>query len=505
VGALIETYDATDPDIELIAYKHGYHGLLTGTSVVIGPEERAGAALLHRYGGSPIGNSRVKLTNDDDCRRRGLIGEGETALQVAAARLQADGVDVLSLALAGGERIDTLQLALLGAAEADVVVVGAAGNAAGSAYAAHAGPWVTTVGSAVGRMSRGRLALPGGRSWTGVGRPTPVAGRAVRAQDAPAPGVSRRDAGECRPGSLDSRLVDDRIVVCRRGGIGRIDKSGAVAQAGGRAMVLVNQRPGAVTADFHSVPTVHLAATAGRQFARWVARNPDARVRMSRVSGDPGNRRTAPWSASGDPRGASLKPDAVADGDAVLGALPETTGRTWGVFSGSSAATAEAAGLAALLRAERPGWSAARVRSLLVTSARPVRGSSVLQQGAGALAGRVPTAHLALDVDASAWRRALRTNTLAELNTSSVLLTAGRTSAVRTVTNVGSRAEYFSVTARGFTSRVSVRPLAVRLAPGQSADFTVTVSGRSGRLDDGQLVWLGARGGVTRVPVALTR
>ncbi|HEV2797306.1 MAG TPA: pyrophosphate--fructose-6-phosphate 1-phosphotransferase [Nocardioides sp.] len=95
VGALIEAYDATDPDIELVAYQHGYHGLLTGNSVVIGPEERAGASLLHRYGGSPIGNSRVKLTNDDDCRRRGLIGEGETALAVAAARLQADGVDVL--------------------------------------------------------------------------------------------------------------------------------------------------------------------------------------------------------------------------------------------------------------------------------------------------------------------------------------------------------------------------------------------------------------------------
>lgn len=95
VGALIETYDATDPDIELIAYRHGYHGLLTGNSLVIGPEERAGAAVLHRFGGSPIGNSRVKLTNDDDCRRRGLIGEGETALEVAAARLQADGVDVL--------------------------------------------------------------------------------------------------------------------------------------------------------------------------------------------------------------------------------------------------------------------------------------------------------------------------------------------------------------------------------------------------------------------------
>ena len=95
VGALIETYDATDPEIELIAYLHGYHGLLTGNHVVVGPEERAGAAVLHRFGGSPIGNSRVKLTNDADCRKRGLIGPDETALAAAAARLQADGVDVL--------------------------------------------------------------------------------------------------------------------------------------------------------------------------------------------------------------------------------------------------------------------------------------------------------------------------------------------------------------------------------------------------------------------------
>ena len=36
---------------------------------------------------------------------------------------------------------------------------------------------------------------------------------------------------------------------------------------------------------------------------------------------------------------------------------------------------------------------------------------------------------------------------------------------------------------------------------------TITVTGPTtpGMLDDGVLVWLGARGGVTRVPVALTR
>ncbi len=95
IGALIELYDAADPTIELIAYRHGYHGLLTGNRFVIGPEVRANSAVLHRFGGSPIGNSRVKLTNDADCRKRGLIGDDETALAVAAEQLRADGVDVL--------------------------------------------------------------------------------------------------------------------------------------------------------------------------------------------------------------------------------------------------------------------------------------------------------------------------------------------------------------------------------------------------------------------------
>ncbi|RYC12612.1 S8 family serine peptidase [Nocardioides zhouii] len=436
---------------------------------------------------------------DDGCSTADVVSAVDAAV--------ADHVDVLSLALAGGEGIDTLQRALLGAAEADIVVVGAAGNSAGSAYAAHSSPWVTTVGSAVGRMSRGRVSAPGSRSFAGGGRPARVAGRAVLAQRAPAPGVSHRVAGQCRRDALDSRQVAGRIVVCRRGGIGRIDKSENVALAGGRAMVLVNLRPGSVTADFHAVPTVHLSARAGRTFSRWVARHPGAKVRMSRISGAPGTRRTAPWSAAGDPRGASVKPDAVADGDAVLGALPDATGRTWGVFSGSSAATAHASGLAALVLGEHD-WSASIVRSLVASSARPIPGSSVLVQGAGALPGQAPTAHLALDVPTHAWRRALRRHTLADLNTGSLLLPTRRTTTVRTLTNIGTRPEYFSVTARGFTSHVvSVRPLAVRLAPGQSARFTITVSGPTtpGGLDDGELVWLGARGGITRIPVALTR
>ncbi len=95
VGGLIERYTEIAPDVRIIAYLGGYAGLLKGDHVEVTPEVRERAHLLHRFGGSPIGNSRVKLTNVADCVRRGLVQEGQDPLHVAAERLTADGVDVL--------------------------------------------------------------------------------------------------------------------------------------------------------------------------------------------------------------------------------------------------------------------------------------------------------------------------------------------------------------------------------------------------------------------------
>ena len=95
VGDLIERYTEVAPDVEIIGYLGGYHGLLAGNFVTVSPQVRAKAAILRRFGGSPIGNSRVKLTNAADLAERGLVPEGADPLQVAAERLVADGVDVL--------------------------------------------------------------------------------------------------------------------------------------------------------------------------------------------------------------------------------------------------------------------------------------------------------------------------------------------------------------------------------------------------------------------------
>ena len=69
------------------------------------PEVRANAHVLHKHGGSPIKNSRVKLTNVKDCLKRGLVKEGENPLEVAARQLTKDGVTILHTV--GGDDTNT--------------------------------------------------------------------------------------------------------------------------------------------------------------------------------------------------------------------------------------------------------------------------------------------------------------------------------------------------------------------------------------------------------------
>jgi len=95
IGRLIERYTEISPETEIIAYIGGYKGLLLGDSIEINAGIRENAAILYKHGGSPIGNSRVKLTNVKDCEKRGLVKEGENPLAVAANQLIKDGVEVL--------------------------------------------------------------------------------------------------------------------------------------------------------------------------------------------------------------------------------------------------------------------------------------------------------------------------------------------------------------------------------------------------------------------------
>ncbi|MDP9137252.1 MAG: pyrophosphate--fructose-6-phosphate 1-phosphotransferase [Pseudomonadota bacterium] len=112
VGGLIERYTEIAPETEIIGYRSGFKGLLKGESLAVTPQVRARAHVLHRHGGSPIGNSRIKLTNRKDCVARGLVREGEDPLQIAAQQLTRDGITILHTI--GGDDTNTTAADLAG-------------------------------------------------------------------------------------------------------------------------------------------------------------------------------------------------------------------------------------------------------------------------------------------------------------------------------------------------------------------------------------------------------
>ena len=106
IGALIEKYNEIAPDAELIGYLNGYRGLLLGNSIEFPDSAKTNFSTLYDFGGSPIGNSRVKLTNVDDCVKRGYVLEGQEPLKVAADQLVKDKVDILHTI--GGDDTNTM-------------------------------------------------------------------------------------------------------------------------------------------------------------------------------------------------------------------------------------------------------------------------------------------------------------------------------------------------------------------------------------------------------------
>ncbi len=95
IGRLLVQYTRLVPDVEIIGYLNGYKGLLEGNYITIPDNVRYSAELLYKFGGSVLGNSRVKLTNIEDCVKKGYVKKGENPLQIAAEQLAKDGITIL--------------------------------------------------------------------------------------------------------------------------------------------------------------------------------------------------------------------------------------------------------------------------------------------------------------------------------------------------------------------------------------------------------------------------
>ncbi len=106
IGALIHEYNQSAPSAEIVGYLNGYRGLLLGKSIEFSDSIRSRYEVLFDFGGSPIGNSRVKLTNIEDCVYRGYVKDGEDPLKIAAEQLKKDSINILHTI--GGDDTNTM-------------------------------------------------------------------------------------------------------------------------------------------------------------------------------------------------------------------------------------------------------------------------------------------------------------------------------------------------------------------------------------------------------------
>ncbi len=180
------------------------------------------------------------------------------------------------------------------------------------------------------------------------------------------------------------------VLVPRDGGDLRAKARQAAAQ--GAAAVLVygtaELPAGALGGDDRvGIPVLGIDGALGLRLAQAVAAGQPVTVTAGAATYAPNALRdaVAPFSSEGLGWDDRLKPDVVLPGVAIIGA---EAGGGYAAVSGTSVAAAQAAGLVAVLAAQHPDWSAARLRSALVSTGALVRGldaplAPVQAQGGG--------------------------------------------------------------------------------------------------------------------------
>ncbi len=307
----------------------------------------------------------------------GTLGCAGSDLAAAIDQAVVDGVDVINYSIGSSTpALGPDDLAFLFATDAGVRVAASAGDSRrdGATVGSPAFvPWLTAVAASTqSRFFLGTVALGNGRFYNGA---------SLTGSSDEAPLVDAADAGGdlCIPGSLDQAMVEGAVVLCRRGVIARLDKSRAVARAGGAGMVMYNEDDvGDLSPDSHSVPSVHVDLESGLTIKDYIAStaSPTASIEAGRLGRWP----DAPTVADFSPRGPSggvadiIKPDITAPGLQVLAgysplAIGGIEGELFAALGGTSMSSSHVAGVLALLAQEHPEWSAGAAKSAIMTTA----------------------------------------------------------------------------------------------------------------------------------------
>ncbi|HUP06578.1 MAG TPA: S8 family serine peptidase, partial [Caldimonas sp.] len=211
----------------------------------------------------------------------------------------------------------------------------------------------------------------------------------------------------CNPSEYDPAITGvslaGKVVVTVRGSCARVFRAGAAQHFGAAAAAMINSSAGLppyegpipggasdpnagniyepVTIPFFGVAQADGAAltgpTGGPSPASALANN-------TGVAANPGFERIASFSSAGPRIGDSvLRPGITAPGVSVV-SVASGTGNGFQILSGTSMATPNVAGIAALTKQAHPSWSQADLRAAVVQTASPTMMQDLLQRNEGA-------------------------------------------------------------------------------------------------------------------------
>ncbi|XP_010251788.1 PREDICTED: CO(2)-response secreted protease-like [Nelumbo nucifera] len=371
---------------------HGTHTASTAGGVAVANASYYGLAHGTARGGSP--SSRIAMYKA--CSLGGC--SGSTILKAIDDAIK-DGVDIISISIGMSSIFqsdflnDPIAIGAFHANQMGVMVVCSGGNDGPDPYTVvNSAPWIFTVAASnIDRDFRSTVVLGNGQPFQGSAinfsnltrsktYPLAFAG-ALAAVSTPS-----SEASNCYPGSLDSKKVAGKIVVCMDTDpmVSRRIKKLVVEAAKAKGLILIDESEKGVPFDAGVFPFSEVGDMAGYQILKYInsTKNPTATILPTvHVPGV----RPAPVVAYFSSRGPGgitetiLKPDVTAPGIGILAAIiPRSdvisvpVGKKPSKFalkSGTSMACPHVAGAAAFIKSVHPGWTSSMIKSALMTTA----------------------------------------------------------------------------------------------------------------------------------------
>lgn len=323
---------------------------------------------------------RANIISYDVCGDRCFSSDVVAAIEQAVL----DGVNVLneSIGIGGDTFNGSKQQAYLGALAAGVIASRSAGNSGPGAGTVGPEPVWTISTAATGHVNRSFNNQLTGLSGGDTTPPADISGQAMSGAYGPATIVyaegfvndgGSADDGQCLQ-SFPAGTWTGEIVVCDRGQIARTQK-GENVLAGGAGGMIFADNGGGIAADPHVLPAIHISQADGTALKTWLASGSghEGSITEATVSIDTAPEDVLAAFSSRGPADAAgvIKPDLGAPGRSILAAwaASPTESETYAAISGTSMASPHATGASALIRAIRPGWTPAEVRSALMGTA----------------------------------------------------------------------------------------------------------------------------------------